>query len=412
MNRENPPTERRQAQPLAAENFEPYEEPRRIPLPVYWIAIALGLWGLVTLYRSSQAVQIGRPEQVTGFSGHKTNSGATLFEARCATCHQANGSGIAEAVPPLDGSPFVTTQPDVIVQILLHGLQGAIEVNGSIYNGNMPDFSSVLSDEDIARLTSFVRGAWSNRAGAVTPEFVADQRQRFASQAGFWKGGAELLAAVNASDIPPQPPVAAPAPATAEPDILDIVLRDRSEGPWACASCHGAAGQGSLNIPRLAGLNEAYILKQLRDYVGGTRRNETMQLVAGALSLDEMQGLARYYESLPTRSAAQPSLGGDVARGERLALHGDWSKNIPACFSCHGSSGFGVGAQFPAVAAQHSAYTVAQLNAWIGGTRNNSQQGMMESISTRLSENDRKAVADYFATLPPVPIRFTSQKGD
>src|SRR3546814_2777956 len=63
-----------------------------------------------------------------------------------------------------------------------------------------------------------------------------------------------------------------------------------------------------------------------------------------------------------------PVLGGDLARGEQLALEGDWNKGVPACFSCHGPSGFGVAPGFPSIAAQHAPYVARQLDAWKGGT--------------------------------------------
>ena len=45
------------------DEFEPYEEDRGIPLPVFWIAIALALWGIVMLYHNNRSVMIGRSER-------------------------------------------------------------------------------------------------------------------------------------------------------------------------------------------------------------------------------------------------------------------------------------------------------------------------------------------------------------
>lgn len=397
------------------ENFEPYEEPRRVPLPFYWIAIALALWGVVTLYDNGASVQIAREErgeQIVAGPSSTSESGAFLFGARCATCHQPNGSGIQGAVPPLDGSEFVLADARVIVQILLHGIQGPINVAGQTYNGNMPSFASVMSDEEIASVATYVRSAWSNRAGPVTLELVEQQRHRFSRMNRSWSGGAELVRLADIRDAQPQPLIPAEPPAPIDPRVEALVFQGRNDGSWACASCHGAQGQGTLNVPRLAGLDESYLRKQLHDYVRGTRQNEIMQSVAGTLSEQETAALARYYSRSFVPSTSQPSLGGSIARGEQLALSGDWSRNLPSCFSCHGSSGFGVGAEFPALAAQHPAYTASQLAAWAGGTRRNSPLGLMESIAAKLSDEDRMAVADYFATLPPVPQTLDQNKGD
>ena len=56
-----------------------------------------------------------------------------------------------------------------------------------------------------------------------------------------------------------------------------------------------------------------------------------------------------------------------------------------------------------ALAAQHPAYTASQLAAWVGGGRNNSDVQLMNEVARNLSDADRRAVADYLATMPPVP---------
>lgn len=412
MRREDQQPEERQG---PDENFEPYEEPRRIPLPFYWIAIALALWGTVMLYDNGTGAQIARHERgerIIARPSAAAEPGAFLFEARCATCHQPNGSGIRNAVPPLDRSEFVLADPQVIVQILLHGIQGPINVAGQPYDGNMPSFASVMSDQEIANVATYVRSAWSNRAAPITPAFVAQQRDRFAQMKRSWAGGAELVRLGAIPGAAPQPAITVRRQMSFDPRIMSLVFQGRNDGSWACASCHGARGEGALNVPRLAGLDENYLFKQLRDYVRGRRQNEIMQTVARTLSEREMRALARYYSRSYGASTSEPSLGGSISRGEQLALQGDWSRNIPSCFSCHGSSGFGVGAQFPALAAQHPAYTTSQLTAWAGGSRRNSPLGLMEGIAGKLSDKDRMAIADYLATLPPVPRNADQQKGD
>lgn len=198
-----------------------------------------------------------------------------------------------------------------------------------------------------------------------------------------------------------------PQPAVTTPQAADAVVMQLvyvGRGPaWSCASCHGPLGQGHVTIPRLAGLNSAYIVRQLNDYATGKRGSASMKIVTASLTQAEMEQLALYYSSLSAPSISRPALDGDMRRGEQLALRGDWSHNVPACFSCHGPSGFGVGATFPPLAAQDPAYTAAQLAGWVSGTRNRSGLALMHNVSVGLTESDRRAVADYLATLPPVP---------
>nr|AYM52766.1 cytochrome c4 [Simulacricoccus ruber] len=385
--------------------FEPYEEPRPVPLPVYWIAIALALWGVMLLYEAGESVRTGRGERlqrIVDDRGPVRRPGVTLFHERCATCHQVDGAGLSGAVPPLDGSPFVTGEPRTVARILLHGIRGPIHVAGRDYDGNMPDFASVLSDAEVAEVGTYIRQAWSNRAGPLTVADVAAVR-REPGPAGPWSGGAELVAAsARPGAYEPQPP---PAPVVAPPaDTGSLLAKASPGGRWPCASCHGAHGEGSLNVPRLAGLDAGYIERQLLDYRTGRRRNEPMSIVARSLDPQELGLLARHYAGLSPGSTARPGLGGQLLRGQQLALVGDESRELPACFSCHGPSGFGVG-PFPTLAAQHPAYTVAQLNAFAAGHRDNDPTALMRHIAKKLDTLDRRSVSDYLSTLPPVPPR-------
>lgn len=66
-----------------------------------------------------------------------------------------------------------------------------------------------------------------------------------------------------------------------------------------CAACHGANGMATLaEAPNLAGQNEIYLAKALRDFKTGARKNETMSLMAAALSDADIENMAAYYQSI------------------------------------------------------------------------------------------------------------------
>lgn len=186
---------------------------------------------------------------------------------------------------------------------------------------------------------------------------------------------------------------------------LIVGQEESSDDPWACASCHGDEGQGTQDIPRLAGISAGYLVKQLQDYRSGARLNDNMQYVVSNLKDEEMAALGAYYEALKADPSAKASLGGDLERGRELVQAGDWTVDLPSCFSCHGPLGWGVQDTFPAIAGQHPAYTHSQLVAWKEGRRANSPLGLMHSVAQSLSEQDRRAVSDYLATLPPPQFR-------
>lgn len=203
--------------------------------------------------------------------------------------------------------------------------------------------------------------------------------------------------------LPSQPPRALgqPMPAlAADPAALAIIAGGKGAA-WACSSCHGLAGEGADAVPRLAGLSAAYITKQLNDFAAGTRVNDSMRVVALALSPEERTSLGAAYAAMAAPTVAHARLGGDLKRGEQLATAGDDAKGLAGCFTCHGDQGLGVDPDFPALAGQPAAYLDQQLLFWTSGLRHNSPDTMMNDIAKALSDADRRAVSDYIAGLPP-----------
>ncbi|WP_254424363.1 c-type cytochrome [Rhodanobacter sp. C05] len=188
-------------------------------------------------------------------------------------------------------------------------------------------------------------------------------------------------------------------------DAAAITTQGNGKGAAPCMACHGAdgGGQASAGNPRLAGLDSAYLQKQLDDFSSGTRASPVMQATATALSEDERAALATYYSKLPIPPALMkqttPMPAVDSA-GAVLAISGRWDQQVPACVQCHGPAGVGVGAHFPPLAGQPTAYIEAQLKAWQQGTRHNDPLQLMQHLSSALSAQDISAVAGWFAAQP------------
>jgi mono/diheme cytochrome c family protein len=112
-------------------------------------------------------------------------AGESLYGQHCASCHGRQGAGLGP-FPPLAGSEWVTGEEDTAIRVLLHGLQGRIEVAGRTYNNVMPAFGRRLSDDEVAALLSFVRSAWGNKAEAVSAEDVTESRRKHAGRSQPW----------------------------------------------------------------------------------------------------------------------------------------------------------------------------------------------------------------------------------
>ena len=82
----------------------------------------------------------------------------------------------------------------------------------------------------------------------------------------------------------------------------------------------------------------------------------------------------------------------DPAKGEAIYTKGDASRNIVACFACHGTAGNSTIVQNPKLAAQHEAYTYKQLADFKVTERNNP---IMTPIAKALTEEEMKDLAAF-----------------
>lgn len=126
------------------------------------------------------AQQNGQPGQID----FDRELGESTYASNCQSCHQAGGTGIPGAFPPLAGN-----MPDLVaaeggreylIDVLLYGLTGEIEVNGQTYDNVMPAWDS-LSDEQIAAVLNHELTAWGNEQEladftAIGAEEISERR--------------------------------------------------------------------------------------------------------------------------------------------------------------------------------------------------------------------------------------------
>ena len=93
-------------------------------------------------------------------------SGEALYLKKCAACHQPNGKGLPNPIPPLMGSGYLQAEPIDTATLILRGKAG------------MPAFHLFLSDEQISKILTYARSAWGNEASPITPEVVAEARKQ------------------------------------------------------------------------------------------------------------------------------------------------------------------------------------------------------------------------------------------
>ena len=108
------------------------------------------------------------------------SAGESIYLTYCRACHQQDGKGDGQRFPPLAGSNWVSGSADSIVNILLNGRTGDLEIDGKIFSGQMPKFS-YLNDHDIAEVLTYVRGKFGGGAAKIDESLVKTLREKSAA---------------------------------------------------------------------------------------------------------------------------------------------------------------------------------------------------------------------------------------
>jgi mono/diheme cytochrome c family protein len=164
-----------------------------VALALFWGGWYLGRYGGELGTATHIAFAARQPGIAAAAAGQAAEAGSdpvtagrAVYEKNCQVCHQANGRGVAGAFPPLVGSEWVSGSPETLLRILLHGLQGPVEVAGATFNGAMPAWKDVLKDEEIAAVATYIRQMAPNQAPAVAPAEVGAVRAASASRTAPW----------------------------------------------------------------------------------------------------------------------------------------------------------------------------------------------------------------------------------
>jgi mono/diheme cytochrome c family protein len=106
--------------------------------------------------------------------------GRQKYLVTCAGCHGSDGKGVNRMGPPLTGSEWVLGDEKRLSLIILHGMDGPLEVKGKKYDAPeilpvMPAHST-MDDAWIAAILTYIRNEWGNQAPAVTGRTVSSTR--------------------------------------------------------------------------------------------------------------------------------------------------------------------------------------------------------------------------------------------
>ncbi|HXH83711.1 MAG TPA: c-type cytochrome, partial [Candidatus Tectomicrobia bacterium] len=182
-----------------------------------------------------------------------------------------------------------------------------------------------------------------------------------------------------------------------------------------CSRCHGedGNGRGLGAFPKLAGQRPDYLLASIEAFARGERHSGIMMPVAAALDADDVREVVRHYADLP-RSASPPARADDArvdearvddalrAIGEGIAQRGIPAQRVPACAACHGPGDTPRNPIYPELANQYAGYLALQLRLFKDDRRGGTPYAhIMGMVASRLTTDQMRAVAAYYASLPP-----------
>jgi cytochrome c553 len=181
------------------------------------------------------------------------------------------------------------------------------------------------------------------------------------------------------------------APALAAQAIPDPNTdRELSAKLSVCTECHGPNGVRRMAaIPLISGQPEDYLLKQLREFERGDRRDEVMPWAAKTMTPQELGVAAAYFakQKWPARSAGAASIAPPPG--------------IAVCQACHATDFLGArqadGVATPRLAGQSYDYLVESMRRFAVGDRKSN--AIMTKMMAAMSPADREAMARYLSGL-------------
>ena len=130
---------------------------------VLLFCLSLPLFGLAQAKKSA-----AKSVATTGSLKQSINDGQVVYQKYCLTCHQADGSGVPNLNPPLLQTKWVLGSKAILIEQVLKGSKGKVEIEGETFHNTMPPLGQTLSDQQIADVLTYVRNSFGNKSSRVS----------------------------------------------------------------------------------------------------------------------------------------------------------------------------------------------------------------------------------------------------
>jgi len=391
------------------------------------LAAAAGLAGLPADSAAQSAAVKGAggdDARAVNLSSTDIAEGKRLADAFCANCHGSKGISSGKGVPHLAGQ-----RPAYL------RLETRAYMSGARGSSAMETAVKFLSDDAVVKVSAYYSSldpatpAVTKTASAKVDPIAAGKAAASGCAGCHGDGGISKTGGVpSLSGEDPKALVDAMKAyksggrkhdmmktllaAVTEPEMNNIALyyglqkvgraKTPSPGDQAagkakaadCGGCHGEAGvSGNPATPSLAGQDAEYLVDALKAYKSGTRNDDTMKALAGALDDKTMKNLAAYYANLQPQ---QPKVKKPLTTDE-------WAQR---CDRCHGVNGNSTDPKVPALAAQRLDYLDRVLRAYQKGERKNTT---MAAMSSSLTESEIEGLSAHYAAQKARAVLFVTQ---
>src|SRR6185312_8379669 len=105
-------------------------------------------------------------------------AGEKVFKKYCVTCHMADGGGVPRLNPPLIQTSYVLGDKEELIKIILNGFDKKVEIERETFTNKMPPLKTILKDQQIADVLTYIRSSFGNKASAVTAAEVKAVRSK------------------------------------------------------------------------------------------------------------------------------------------------------------------------------------------------------------------------------------------